>query len=149
MEKVTLNRALISLGSNLGDKSANLKQAIDAIQSLIGDVEFISTFYASAPWGYDSENQFLNACVTCYTHLSPLELLAQLKQIEQSMGRLKTVSGYEDRCIDLDIVFYNNTEIETEQLTIPHPHFKSREFVMIPLLEIIQETDDFYSFILV
>ena len=144
-----LNRALISLGSNLGDKSANLKQAIDAIQALIGDIEFISTFYESAPWGYDSENQFLNACVTCYTHFSPLELLAQLKQIEQNMGRIKTVSGYEDRCIDLDIVFYNNVEIETEQLTIPHPHFKSREFVMIPLLEIIQETDDFYSFILV
>ena len=149
MEKVTLNRALISLGSNLGDKSANLKQAIDAIQDLIGDVEFISSFHESAPWGYDSENQFLNACITCHTHFSPLELLDQIKQIEQSMGRKKTVSGYEDRCIDLDIVFYNNVEIETEQLTIPHPHFKSREFVMIPLLEIIQETDAFHSFITV
>lgn len=147
MEKVTLNRALISLGSNLGDKSANLKQAIDAIQDLIGDVEFISSFYESAPWGYDSENQFLNACITCHTHFSPLELLDQIKQIEQSMGRKKTVSGYEDRCIDLDIVFYNNDEIKTEQLTIPHPHFKSREFVMIPLQEIVKKEDPFYHFI--
>ena len=107
MEKVATNRTLISLGSNLGDKSANLNQAIDAIQTLIGDIEFISSFYESAPWGYDSDNQFLNACLTCHTKLSPLELLDQLKQIEQSMGRMKTVSGYEDRCIDLDIVFYN------------------------------------------
>ena len=90
-----LNRALISLGSNLGDKSANLNQAINDMQALIGDVEFISSFYESAPWGYDSENQFLNACITCYTHLSSFELLDQLKQIENSMGRIKTVSGYE------------------------------------------------------
>jgi len=147
MEKVMFNRALISLGSNLGDKSANLNQAINDMQALIGDVEFISSFYESAPWGYDSENQFLNACITCYTHLSPLELLDQIKQIEQSMGRKKTVSGYEDRCIDLDIVFYNNDEIKTEQLTIPHPHFKSREFVMIPLQEIVKKEDPFYHFI--
>jgi 2-amino-4-hydroxy-6-hydroxymethyldihydropteridine diphosphokinase len=147
MEKVVLNRALISLGSNLGDKSAYLKQAIDSIQDLIGDVEFISSFHESVPWGYDSENQFLNACITCYTHLSPFELLDQLKQIELSMGRIKTVNGYEDRCIDLDIVLYNKDEIKTYELTIPHPHFQNREFVMIPLLEIIQETDEFYSFI--
>jgi 2-amino-4-hydroxy-6-hydroxymethyldihydropteridine diphosphokinase len=147
MEKIVLNRALISLGSNLGDKSAYLKQAIDSIQDLIGDVEFISSFHESAPWGYDSENQFLNACITCYTHLSPFELLDQLKQIELSMGRIKTVNGYEDRCIDLDIVLYNKDEIKMYELTIPHPHFQNREFVMIPLLEIIQETDEFHSFI--
>jgi 2-amino-4-hydroxy-6-hydroxymethyldihydropteridine diphosphokinase len=147
MEKVILNRTLISLGSNLGEKSAYLNQAIDAIQASIGDVEFISSFHESAPWGYDSKNQFLNACITCHTQLSPLELLAQIKKIEQSMGRTKTVSGYEDRCIDLDIVFYNNDVMETEQLTIPHPHFKSRAFVMIPLQEIVKKEDPFYHFI--
>jgi 2-amino-4-hydroxy-6-hydroxymethyldihydropteridine diphosphokinase len=63
------------------------------------------------------------------------------------MGRIKTVNGYEDRCIDLDIVLYNKDEIKTNELTIPHPHFQNREFVMIPLLEIIQETDEFHSFI--
>ena len=95
MEKIELNRTLISLGSNLGNKEANLQQAIQTIQELIGDIEFTSSFYESAPWGYDSENQFLNACITCYTHLSSFELLDQLKQIENSMGRIKTVSGYE------------------------------------------------------
>lgn len=147
MEKVVLNRTLISLGSNLGDKSANIQQAIHAIQDLIGEIEFISSFHESAPWGYDSENQFLNACITCYTFLSPIELLAKLKEIEQNMGRIKSINGYEDRCIDLDIVFFNNEKIKTAELIIPHPHFQDREFVMIPLLEIIQETDVFHSFI--
>jgi 2-amino-4-hydroxy-6-hydroxymethyldihydropteridine diphosphokinase len=147
MEKVVLNRTLISLGSNLGNKAANLQQAILTIQNLIGNIEFTSSFYESEPWGYDSENQFLNACITCFTHLSPFELLNQLKQIENSMGRIKTVSGYEDRCIDLDIVFYNDEHIETDELTIPHPHFQNREFVMIPLQEIIKKEDGFYSFI--
>ena len=142
-----LNRTLISLGSNLGDKSANIQQAIHAIQDLIGEIEFISSFHESAPWGYDSENQFLNACITCYTFLSPIELLAKLKEIEQNMGRIKSINGYEDRCIDLDIVFFNNEKIKTAELIIPHPHFQDREFVMIPLLEIIQETDVFHSFI--
>jgi 2-amino-4-hydroxy-6-hydroxymethyldihydropteridine diphosphokinase len=147
MEKVVLNRTLISLGSNLGDKSANIQQAIHAIQDLIGEIEFISSFHESAPWGYDSENQFLNACITCYTFLSPIELLAKLKEIEQNMGRIKSINGYEDRCIDLDIVFFNNEKIKTAELIIPHPHFQDREFVMIPLSEIIQETDVFHSFI--
>ena len=146
MEKIVLNRTLISLGSNLGNKAANLQQAIQTIQELIGDIEFTSSFYESAPWGYDSENPFLNACITCSTHLSPIELLDQLKQIENNMGRIKTVNGYEDRCIDLDIIFYNDQHIESVELTIPHPHFQKREFVMIPLQEIIKKDDPFYSF---
>ena len=141
-----LNRTLISLGSNLGNKASNLQQAIQTIQELIGDIEFTSSFYESAPWGYDSENPFLNACITCSTHLSPIELLDQLKQIENNMGRIKTVNGYEDRCIDLDIIFYNDQHIESVELTIPHPHFQKREFVMIPLQEIIKKDDPFYSF---
>ncbi len=147
MEKVVLNRTLISLGSNLGDKSAYINQAIAAIQDLIGKVEHISTFYESAPWGFDSVNRFLNACLTCHTHLSPVQLLDQLKRIEQNMGRIKTTTGYEDRCIDLDIIFYNDEKVNSEALTIPHPHFKTREFVMIPLREIIKKDDPFYHFI--
>jgi 2-amino-4-hydroxy-6-hydroxymethyldihydropteridine diphosphokinase len=148
MEKVVSNRTLIALGSNLGNKSELIMHAIDAIRELIGDIEFISSFHESEPWGYDSENKFLNACLTCYTFLSPLQLLGKLKEIEQNMGRIKSKSGYEDRRIDLDIIFYNDEKINTSELIIPHPHFQDREFVMIPLLEIIQEADEFYSFIL-
>lgn len=146
MEKVVRNRTLLSLGSNLGDKTQHLQQAIKAITELIGEVEYISTFYESAPWGYDSENQFMNACLTCHTMLSPNELLDQLKAIERRMGRIKTVGGYEDRSIDLDIIFFNDEVMNSEVLTIPHPHYKNRDFVMIPLREIIKKGDSFYHF---
>lgn len=144
MEKVVLNRTLISLGSNLGNRTLYVQQAIDAINDSIGKVEYISSFHESAPWGYDSENQFVNACVTCHTLLSPIDLLTKLKEIEQSIGRIKTTTGYEDRCIDLDIIFYNDEKINSDVLTIPHPQFKNREFVMIPSREIIKKNDPFY-----
>ena len=144
MEKRTLNRTLISLGSNLGNKIQHLNQAIQKIEKSVGKIEFISSFHESKAWGYDSENLFMNACITCYTILSPFELLEKLKEIEREMGRVKTVDGYEDRCIDLDIIFYNVDSIQTEILTIPHPHIKIRDFVMIPLTEIVKENDPFW-----
>ena len=147
MEKRTLNRTLISLGSNLGNKIQHLNQAIQKIEKSVGKIEFISSFHESKAWGYDSENLFMNACITCYTILSPFELLKKLKEIEREMGRVKTVDGYEDRCIDLDIIFYNVDSIQTEILTIPHPHVKIRDFVMIPLTEIVKENDPFWQFL--
>ena len=147
MEERTLNRTLISLGSNLGNKIQHLKQAIQKIEKTVGKIEFISSFHESKAWGYDSENLFMNACITCYTILSPFELLEKLKEIEREMGRVKTVDGYEDRCIDLDIIFYNVDSIQTEILTIPHPHVKIRDFVMIPLTEIVKENDPFWQFL--
>jgi 2-amino-4-hydroxy-6-hydroxymethyldihydropteridine diphosphokinase len=147
MEKVRLNRILLSLGSNLGDKIEQLKIAIEAIKACVGEVEFVSSFYESKPWGYQSENEFVNVCLTCFTNLTPFELLKILKEIEATMGRIKTTNGYQDRCIDIDIVFYNTEEILSEHLIIPHPHFKKREFVMNPLLEIVEKDDPFYHFI--
>jgi 2-amino-4-hydroxy-6-hydroxymethyldihydropteridine diphosphokinase len=147
MEKVRLNRVLLSMGSNLGEKIEYLENAIEAIKVAVGEVEFVSSYYESEPWGYQSENQFINVCLTCFTNLSPFELLEILKGIEATIGRTKSQTGYEDRCIDIDIIFYNNEEIESDQLTIPHPHFKKREFVMIPLLEIVEKDDPFYHFI--
>lgn len=147
MEKVSLNRVLLSLGSNLGDKIEHLENAIEAISVSIGAVEFISAFHESEPWGYQSKNQFVNICLTCYTKLTPFELLKILKEIEVTMGRTKTIASYEDRCIDIDIIFYNHEEIESEELTIPHPQFKNRPFVLIPIQEIIKKYDSFYHFI--
>jgi len=147
MEKITLNRTLISLGSNLGDKIQYLNQAIQEIEKSVGKIEFVSSFHESKAWGYDSENLFMNACITCYTVLSPFELLVKLQEIERQLGRVKSVLGYEDRCIDLDIIFFNVDSFQTKILSIPHPHFKSREFVMIPLLEIVKEQDSFWRFV--
>jgi 2-amino-4-hydroxy-6-hydroxymethyldihydropteridine diphosphokinase len=147
MEKVGLNRMLLSMGSNLGDKIGYLENAIEAIKVSIGEIEYISSFHESDPWGYQSDNQFVNVCLTCFTSLTPLEVLKNIKTIEATMGRTKSKSGYEDRCIDIDMIFYNQEEIHSEQLTIPHPQFKNRAFVIIPLQEIIKKEDSFYHFI--
>ena len=147
MEKVSVNRVLLSLGSNLGNKIEHLEKAIEAVKVAAGEVEFVSSYYESEPWGYESENQFTNVCLTCFTNYNPFELLTILKEVETTMGRTKTTTGYQDRCIDIDIIFFNKEEIQSEQLMIPHPHFKQRKFVMIPLQEIIKKDDPFYQFI--
>ena len=147
MENIIANRALLSLGSNLGDKKQHIENAIALMKQSIGEIESVSSFYASEPWGFESFNQFVNVCLICTTVLSPFELLDKLKEIEQQMGRTKTKDTYEDRFIDLDIIFFNNEDIYSQDLIVPHPHFKSREFVMIPLMEIVKEVDPFYHFI--
>jgi 2-amino-4-hydroxy-6-hydroxymethyldihydropteridine diphosphokinase len=147
MEKIKTNKVLIALGSNLGDTKKNLKEAIFLIEKEIGSIERVSSFHSSTPEGFESDNQFTNACALFSTSLSPVDLLFELKKIEARMGRIKTKNTYEDRTIDLDIIFFADQIIQTDTLTIPHPHFKSREFVMKPLLEIIEENDVFHSFI--
>ena len=147
MEEIKKYHVVIALGSNLGDKDQNLRVAIDEMRKSIGEIDRISRFMESNAWGYESTNSFLNACVTCFTQLTPHELLAALKKIEGKMGRVKRKETYEDRCIDLDIIFYHDQFIHTNELNIPHLHFKSREFVLKPLLEIVQDKDVFYQFI--
>jgi 2-amino-4-hydroxy-6-hydroxymethyldihydropteridine diphosphokinase len=147
MEQIRTNRVLLSLGSNLGNKIEHLENAIKAIKVSIGEIEYISSLHLSEPWGYQSENEFVNLCLTCFTKLTPHELLKNIKEIEAAMGRKKSKSGYEDRCIDIDVIFFNQDQIQSEQLTIPHPHFKNRAFVMNPIQEIIKNHDSFYHFI--
>lgn len=147
MEKIKLNRALLSLGSNLGDRKKHIKDAMESINQSIGEIDMVSSYFESEPWGFNSTNMFVNACLICTTSLSPFDLLVKLKEIEKTLGRSKTIATYEDRLIDLDIIFFNDERINTSELTIPHPHFKSREFVMKPLKEIVTENDPFYHFI--
>ena len=136
---------LIALGSNLGDTEKNLRVAIDQIREHIGDIESISRFYASKAEGFDSEFTFSNACLICQTTLTPHALLSELKKIEFAMGRTKSKESYEDRIIDLDIIFYGNEQLQTPDLTIPHPRFKERSFVMDPLREIVNQVYPFWS----
>jgi 2-amino-4-hydroxy-6-hydroxymethyldihydropteridine diphosphokinase len=147
MEEIKEKHVVIALGSNLGDKNENLRLALKEIESNIGKIERVSQFMESEPWGFESENNFLNACLTCYTRLSPHQLLAALKNIEQQLGRIKHHTSYEDRSIDLDIIFYHDKRITTHDLIVPHPQFKTRTFVMKPLLEICTQKDVFYEFI--
>ena len=132
--------AYLSLGTNLGDKEQNLLSAISEIERRIGPVRAQSAFLATEPWGFDSQNTFLNAAIRIETMFSPLELLDETQQIERDLGRKhKSVNGqYHDRIIDIDILLYDDLHISTPRLTIPHPHMHERDFVLIPLKEIIQ-----------
>lgn len=131
----------LSLGTNLGDKEQNLLSAITEIDRRIGSVRAQSAFLSTEPWGFESEHTFLNAAVCVETELSPNALLRATQQIERDMGRTqKSVDGkYHDRIIDIDILLYDDLHINTKKLTIPHPRMYERDFVLIPLREILPQ----------
>lgn len=142
----TLHTAYLSLGTNLGDKEHNLVSAITEIERRIGPIRAQSAFLATEPWGFESPNTFLNAAIRVETELSPHALLKVTQQIERDMGRTQksTVNSqlstviYHDRIIDIDILLYDDLQIHTKKLTIPHPHMYERDFVLIPLKEIMK-----------
>ena len=128
--------AVISLGSNLGNKRKNLDFALNFI-SEFSSIIAKSHIYHSEPWGYKSNNSFLNMGVMVKTKLNPFELLKKLKNIEIKMGRIsKTKDIYEDRLIDLDILIFENFKIKKKELIIPHPKIKERKFSLFILKDI-------------
>lgn len=128
----------LGLGTNLGDKEANLRTAIYKLQERIGKQVSLSSFYETAPWGFESDHSFLNAAIGLETSLSPIEILHITQEIEKELGRTKkSVNGsYSDRLIDIDILLYDTLVLQTPELTIPHPLMTERDFVMNPLIEI-------------
>lgn len=133
--------AYLSLGTNLGDKRKNIAEAIKNIGELVGDVVRQSALYETEPWGFRSDNRFVNAAVCVDTQLSPRRLLEVTQRIEMEMGRtLKSDGGeYHDRIIDIDILLYGDLHIDEPDLKIPHPLMHERDFVMTPLNEIMEE----------
>ena len=135
----------LSLGSNLGNRRQLLLDAIEKINKKVGNVVRQSSFYETKPWGFKSENLFLNAAVKVTTKLSPTELLEVTQQIEREMGRRKKTTlnsqlstpNYSDRPIDIDILLYDDLHVDLPQLKIPHPLMQERDFVLLPLREII------------
>ena len=127
----------LGLGTNLGDKEANLRTAIYKLQERIGKQVSLSSFYETAPWGFESDS-FLNAAIGLETNLPPIEILHITQEIEKELGRTKkSVNGsYSDRLIDIDILLYDTLVLQTPELTIPHPLMTERDFVMNPLIEI-------------
>ena len=128
----------LGLGTNLGDKEANLRTAIYKLQERIGKQVSLSSFYETAPWGFESDHSFLNAAIGLETSLSPIEILHITQEIEKELSRTKkSVNGsYSDRLIDIDILLYDTLVLQTPELTIPHPLMTERDFVMNPLIEI-------------
>ncbi len=132
-------RVFISIGSNLGDRVSNCRTAV----RLLGaedevDVVRESSLYETEPWGMTAQPSFVNSVVEVSTGLSPRELLKVLKAIERRMGRVPG-PRWGERVIDLDIVFYGDSVVEEEGLSIPHPHAHERAFVLAPLEEIAPE----------
>ncbi len=131
-------RVYLGLGTNLGDKQAQLHRAVDEIEKRIGRVIVLSSFYETAPWGFQSDHSFLNAAVEVETTLSPLNLLHATQSIERDLGRtVKSTDGaYHDRPIDIDILLYGDEVYHDGELQIPHPLMEQRSFVLLPLAEI-------------
>ena len=133
-----LHRVFLGLGSNLGDKEANIRNAISLIGERVGLVVRQSSLISTEPWGFESDNQFVNACVLCETTLTPRQVLLATQKIERELGRTrKSVGGhYADRLMDIDILLYDDLRVDEPDLQIPHPLMLERDFVMIPLGEI-------------
>ena len=133
-----IHQVFLGLGSNLGDKVWNLQEAIRLIGERIGTVTRQSSFLETEPWGFESEHRFLNAAICCETEKTPREVLLLTQQIERDLGRTKkSVSGgYADRTVDIDILLYDDLQLDEPDLKIPHPLMHERDFVMIPLKEI-------------
>ena len=133
-----LTDVYLSLGSNLGDRHAQLLAAIELLAQRVGRLVRCSSFIETAPWGFVSEHPFLNAVALFRTTLSPRELLTVTQDIERQLGRRQKSNGtYADRPIDIDILLYGDAVIDEPDLKIPHPLMHERDFVMRPLNEII------------
>lgn len=131
----------VGLGSNLGDRETLIEEAIELLDERVGQVERVSSLYETEPWGFQSENPFLNAAALIRTTLSPHRCLKEAQRIERLLGRTdKTVDGqYQDRPIDIDLLLYDDLTINTPDLVLPHPLIDQREFVRMPLDEIMAE----------
>ena len=145
MKNLLPHKVYLGLGSNLGDREHHLTKAIRLIGERVGQVVRQSSFIETEPWGFASENKFMNAVILCETTQSPREVLRLTQQIERDMGRRKKTSlnskrsslNYSDRPIDIDILLYDDLTVDEPDLKIPHPLMYERDFVMIPLKEIL------------
>ena len=131
------HKVYISLGTNLGDRQANLCHAVESLKPKVKPCH-ASSIYETAPWGFTNQPSFLNQVLACETALMPLRLLNFLKKIEKELGRVENFR-YGPRLIDLDILFYDDLVMHTERLEIPHPRLHERSFVLVPLAEIAPE----------
>ena len=139
IDKAATVSVYLALGTNLGNRQKNMLAAIENIEKQIGTVVSQSAFYDSEPFGFESDNRFLNSVVKVKTDLLPNQLIEVSQQIELDMGRTEKSDGeeYTDRLIDIDILFYDREVIENDsRLIIPHPRMNERDFVLKPMAEI-------------
>ena len=134
----SIHTAYVALGSNLGDKEANLRKALELLQERGVEVVKTSSFICTEPYGVTDQPQFLNGVCEVRTSMAPLALLHTLLEIEQEMGRVR-LRHWGERNIDLDLLLYEDVVMDTEELKLPHPDMQNRDFVLLPLFEIAPE----------
>ncbi len=147
---MTSHQVYLSLGSNLGDREGNIRKAIALLHERVGEVVRQSSLIETVPWGFESEHRFLNGVILCETTLTPRQVLKATQKIERELGKTKAhatmrqlsmlnsqLPTFKDRPIDIDILLYDDWEVDEPDLKIPHPLMRERDFVMIPLKEIL------------
>jgi 2-amino-4-hydroxy-6-hydroxymethyldihydropteridine diphosphokinase len=131
------------LGSNLGNRLSNLENALVEIKKSIGDITSCSSVYSTEAVGFETDADFLNICVKCYTKYNPYEVLTKIGIIENELGRVRNkTERYSSRTIDIDIILFNDYYIKDKNLQIPHNEYHNRLFVLLPLIEIAPELRD-------
>lgn len=138
-----MHQVYLGLGSNLGDREATIREAVKLIDERVGHVARRSSLIETEPWGFQSENKFLNAVILCETSLTPRQVLTATQKIERELGKRKAhaterrqTTMFKDRPIDIDILLYDDLKVDEPDLKIPHPLMHERDFVMQPLNEI-------------
>jgi 2-amino-4-hydroxy-6-hydroxymethyldihydropteridine diphosphokinase len=130
-----MNKVYLLIGGNMGDRMANLRLAMEAIEKEIGPIQQMSSIYETAAWGNTQQPDFLNQALLVHTHWDALKVMTCLLTIEKQMGRERSVP-MGPRTIDLDIIYFNEEILYLPSLTIPHPRLAERKFVLLPLNEI-------------
>jgi len=133
-----MNGIYLGLGTNMGNKSANLNNALHLISTNIGPVLKKSSIVETEAWGKTDQPNFFNMVIQINTTLSPKQLLDKCQYIEKKLGRIRT-EKWGPRVIDIDILYYHNEVVNEEKLIIPHPYIKERDFVLEPLNEILED----------
>lgn len=134
-----MNKLVLLIGGNMGDREAVFNSSIEEISSFVGDVVSTSSLFESEAWGFESENLFLNQVVVVHTSKSPDECLKITQGIEKKLGRIRHKERYSSRVIDIDLLFYNSDIVDTKDLIIPHPRIQERNFVLTPLNEVMSD----------
>jgi len=131
-----MHQVFLGIGGNVGNKHDNFDKVYTFIQNELGKITKSSSIYETPPWGFDAKDNFWNQVLLIETVFSPTILLQKIAEIENWFGRKRESGKYNSRQMDIDILYFDDLVIETDKLTIPHPHIPQRLFVLVPMSEI-------------
>jgi len=131
-----MHQVFLGIGGNIGNKRTNFDKVYTHITNGLGEIVKHSSVYETPPWGFEADERFWNQVLLVETQLAPIEILQKVKEIESKFERKSDNQRYASREMDIDILYYDDLFLETENLIIPHPRIHQRKFVLVPLNEI-------------